>query len=164
MNSMFAEFAGLPTHPLIVHSAVVLIPVAAILLLVVSFNTALRQKLGAFPPVLSLVALIATILTRSTGEAMLELFGLSEENPGPITDHATYANYLAIAMIVMVVGHALWWATDSKSFAARLESQSSWLKPVAIALSVIGAVAALVFVVLTGHEGAALTWQDLPKS
>lgn len=164
MNTMFTEFAGLPTHPLIVHSAVVLVPVAAILLLVVSLNSSLRAKLGGFPAALSVIALIATILTRSTGEAMLELIGLSEENPGPVTDHATFANYLAIAMIVMAVGHVAWWAVDSVKFGPRLENQSSWLKPIAIALAILGAVGALIFVVLTGHEGAALTWQDLPKA
>ncbi|MEJ6018900.1 DUF2231 domain-containing protein [Corynebacterium sp. H113] len=151
---MFESIAGLPTHPLIVHLAVVAVPVAAILTLIYAFRPTLRAKFGIVTVAINFVAAVATVLARSTGEAMLPLVNLSEENPGPVSTHAAYANYMLIAVGLMFIASAVLLWRDRR----QAETPGS-IGTIAIIVMAIAAIASLVFVFLTGHEGAVLVWE-----
>lgn len=91
---------------------------------------------------------------RSSGEALLKMQGLSEEDPGALAKHAEYANYLTASVIVLfavVVGYFL---------LGRFVELPHWLVNVLRVLAVIAAIAVIVTVVLTGHEGAMQVWND----
>ncbi len=144
MEDFFIAFGDLPLHPLAVHFAVALFPVALTFLIVVTFVSKLRSKhLGH--------ALIATALTipfifiaQQSGEALSEV--MYEPEP-----HSEYGEMLMpLALWVMVVGLVLWYSIK-KSW-PKLISQLAGFALVSLS---IGAIA---MTIVVGHSGAAATW------
>lgn len=64
------QIAGLPAHPLLVHAVVVLVPLAALMVVVGSVWPAARRRLGILTPIVALVALIFVPLAKEAGEAL----------------------------------------------------------------------------------------------
>src|SRR5690554_6908234 len=62
----------LPLHPLLVHVTVVLIPLAALTVVLAALWPAARRRLGLLPPILALLALIAVPVTTSAGKWLAE--------------------------------------------------------------------------------------------
>jgi hypothetical protein len=63
-----STFNGLPLHVLIVHAVVVLIPLSAVLLILVSVWPAARARFADLTAVLAVVALISVPITTQAGE------------------------------------------------------------------------------------------------
>ena len=59
---------GLPVHPLVVHAAVVLVPLAALLLLAIGALAAVRRWARVLTPATAVVALMLVPLATSSGE------------------------------------------------------------------------------------------------
>ncbi|WIM68042.1 hypothetical protein QP027_01170 [Corynebacterium breve] len=143
---MFTMIAGIPAHPLFVHGSVVLIPLTALLgilwALVPRFRTLLR-----WPTMIGVaVSVIALILTRTTGEALVPV-----NEPGI---HEAYANAFTVAtglMVLLLIALAVMLGRDM------------WAKTWGVVvrwLVAVSAVAVLVTSVLAGHSGAQLVWKD----
>ncbi|GAB3946485.1 DUF2231 domain-containing protein [Corynebacterium tapiri] len=148
---MFTNIAGLPAHPLLVHAAVTLVPIAALLCIVWALIPATHRALRYLAPVVSIISVPAILLARSSGEAMLALKGLSEANMGPVSTHALYANGATASTIALaVLAAAFYYATTT--------NKARTFAMIVQVLTVVAALATLVFVVLTGHEGARLVW------
>lgn len=163
---MLNTVSGLPLHPLLVHLAVVAVPVAAVLALIFAASRRLRARVATVTISLSIVAVLSTVLARSAGEAMLPGLGYNEANPGPVADHAELANYLLVAVLVMFIGTAIGYISENARLMSMMKNQSLKslaikARPIGLILAIIGAVASLVFVIMTGHEGAVLTWKVL---
>ena len=156
----FDLIAGLPVHPLIVHIAVVVLPVAAFALIVVMalprVNVLLRWGVIAALAVGSLAAWIAA----ESGEALSERVGEPEvhEELGenlPLVAGITLALGVIWAVVSELSARASRVATTTGAMPSR-----AWL-PVRIAISVAAAgmaVYAIYYTVLVGHSGAVATW------
>ncbi len=59
---------GVPLHPLVVHATVVLVPLAALLVLLAAVWPAARRRIGLWAPVVAIIALFLVPLTTSSGE------------------------------------------------------------------------------------------------
>ena len=64
------QINGLPLHPLLVHAVVVLLPLAALMLILGSVWPAARRTFGILTPIIALASLIAVPLTTQAGEAL----------------------------------------------------------------------------------------------
>lgn len=150
------SIGGIPLHPLIVHLAVVAVPLAAILALVWAIRPQLRRHLGNSALIASAVGVVASVVAKSSGEQLLPGMGLSESNPGPVAHHASVATWSVVASgILLLCVAALWWITRSTD---RSVPRGVFL---GVRLVVIlAAIAALIFIVQTGHAGAQLVWLD----
>lgn len=107
--------------------------------------------------VLSLVALVSVIVAKSTGEAMLPAMGLSEENPGRVGEHATWATYSVLITAVLFGVTAILWFLQRGTTTNKKSGALVLIVRVAV---VIVALAALYLVIQTGHEGAMLVWKE----
>ncbi len=149
---------GVPLHPLVVHAAVVLTPmavVAVVLLLVPRWRWAARW------PALILAALAAgsVQLAAMTGDDLKHRVGPS----ALIETHEMWAGRLQAATWVLAgVTLVAFWVLphvnalrDGEDKEARL---SVLVRPVTLLLPVL-ALAVLVLVVLTGDAGARAVWQ-----
>lgn len=158
-TSLFDTIGGLPMHPLVVHFAVVLLPLAALALVFEVFVPALRRRYAD----VTLLALAggtgAAFLAKESGEALAR----SEVLPA---QHATVGNvlpWLALALLAVAVA---WWAIgrrvtpDAGHAAAPTRSagfMSSGVVASALALAVTG------LSVVVGHTGATAVWNpDTP--
>lgn len=160
------EIAGLPLHALVVHAAVVLTPTAALLVAVFAVRERWRW-LTRWPASLATVAALACLLVaKVSGSALLRSRSYLLRSPvlaERIHTHQTRANQLVIVMVVFTVlvlasAFALGGPSPLVSGWGARESRPSGLRWALPALLVAGAVAVLVWVVLTGDAGARAVW------
>ncbi|MEJ3743199.1 DUF2231 domain-containing protein [Actinomycetes bacterium KLBMP 9797] len=150
---MFDEIMGLPAHPLLVHAAVVFVPLLAVVAVVYAFVPKVRGRIGWAAVLLAIAAPGAAFVAKLSGEQLEER--LIAANYGPeilaqINDHQGYGDLtvyfsggLGLATLLLVL------ATSGR--ARRAPGWVGW------ALGVVVLVLAGVtgyFVYQTGDSGA----------
>lgn len=146
MEEFFLAIGDLPLHPLVVHFAVALFPVALIFLIAVVVRKSWRER-HLLKAVVAVAATIPFIfLSQQSGEALSEV--LYEPDP-----HAEYGEVLMpLALATLATALVFWWSLKKLP---KLVSQI--LGFVLIAL----AIAAIAMTVVVGHSGAAATWSGV---
>jgi len=156
---------GLPAHPLLVHAAVVLVPLAALLVLLHACVPAARARLGLVTPVVAVLALGAAKLAESAGESFEKVV---RTRPG--TDLAALHRHAELgeaavlwAAAVAVVGVAVWALHDPRLAGVRERLRvpdARWVRLVGAVAAVVVLVGGVYATVTAGHSGAALTWSS----
>lgn len=151
---------GLPLHPFVIHAAVVLIPMAATLALVWMLRRPWGWVLRWPTLVTSILAAGALMVSRMSGDALAE----TVKRSAALDRHEQMANLLTVSFLVMT-------ASTVVAFLA-MEHRAPWpegphrdarwgaVGTVARWVTVLAAIASLVFVVLTGHAGAQAVWTN----
>ncbi len=162
---MLDQIQGLPTHPLVVHLPVVLIPLTLLLaILAVSWPRARR--------VLSLIVLIGAAASMLGAQIAVMSGGWLEENvreTAVVEQHAELGDQtraLAILMFLAAVGFVAREWSDRLPGGERLRRLTAH-RGVAVAMSVVllaTAVLTTVWVVRTGHMGAKAAWSEVPAA
>ncbi len=147
---------GLPFHPLVVHATVVVVPAAALAVLVSTLWPRFRRWASWGPLALAVVALVLVPITTSSGESLERAL----PHDALIEQHAHLADGLLPWSIVLLVGALASWYPRLAATRPALWSAPRWFVALAAVLSVVGAVGTLVEVVLIGHSGAAAAWSD----
>lgn len=160
-------FLGLPTHALIIHATVVLLPLTTLLLVACAFSARLRQLAGPLLPLAGVGCLVLVPITTSSGQQLQRHLP-----PSPaIAAHVRAANALlpwAIALAVMSV--VVWWvgrrarSAGADVRASRLDARSRLSVALAVLATAV-AVGTTVQVAYIGHLGATAAWsfaKDLP--
>lgn len=152
---------GLPLHPLVVHAAVVFIPLAAVL--AIAFAVAPRWRwLTRWPTAALSVGVVALgFLSTSSGESLQETSSASVERA--VHEHAERGDTLAwllvgFAVVVVLGAWALSGTTALASGKGAWESRMPALERIMPVALVLAAVAVLVMVVLVGDSGARAVW------
>lgn len=149
---------GIPLHPLIVHAAVVLVPLACAGAVAYAVLTKHRW-LTRTPTLLAAAAAAVSVqLAAMTGD---ELKDRLNEHTKIIATHEMWAGRLqAAAWVMLVIVAAAWWSLPHHNplpEKGHHEGVTVLSKPLVVLL-VIAAVAVLVLVVLTGDAGARAVW------
>lgn len=149
---------GLPVHPLIVHATVVIVPTAAVAVLLAAVSARFRAWAGWGPLALSVVSIVLTPLSTSSGESFERQLGGSKL----IDRHSALADFLLWWVIPLaLVAAVLYWAFNFRGGRPeRLGAPA--LRLVLTVLTVVVAVGTLVQVVLIGHSGAKAAWSSAP--
>lgn len=162
-SSLFDTIAGLPVHPLVVHAAVVLLPVAALALVLEVLVPALRRRYGGLTVLVLAGGTAAAFVAKESGEALAEREGLPEQ-------HALLGNILPPLAAVLLVVAVVWWvlhlrtARPDAAAAAGPAPAVTPARPPSAAATVAGLVAAVLalavtlLTVLVGHSGATRVW------
>ncbi|MFV0257706.1 MAG: DUF2231 domain-containing protein [Acidimicrobiales bacterium] len=150
INTLF----GLPAHPLIVHAAVVFVPLAAIMTLV-ALAPKLRPMFAPLALVFAVIALGSVGLAQGSGEQLERRVDETEL----VEAHTEMGeSVLPWAVLVTVTAAGL-------TFAGPIGKRVPKVTPKALGaglavLSVVGAAGATVSVVRVGHSGAKAAWDD----
>ncbi len=148
---------GLPLHPLIVHATVVIVPTAAIAVLLATFWARFRRWASWGPLAAATLALILVPITTSSGESLERALPHSDL----IETHAHLADGLLPWVIILLVGAAgQFWS----QLAAKRPAWRALPRLLVIAFMIIatvGAAGALVQVVRIGHSGATASWSGV---
>jgi hypothetical protein len=151
---MFETFMGLPLHPLVIHAAVVFVPLLILVALGYALVPALRARLGWLAVLLAIIAPLTAFGAKLTGDAFRAR--LARLTPGApfdkIDDHrslGTFTLYLTILLALLVLAMVL-----------------IRTKPAVVnALLVIGVVAVSAvtayYVYRTGDTAARIVWKGL---
>jgi len=143
MESLLLELGGLPIHPLVVHAAVVMIPLAAVALLAgVILYRRIPQVFGV-AVIIAWVAALSAFLASQSGEALAGEIGIT-------STHQQWGELMGQLTIATAVVATLTWFIRRRGWKI--------LSLVGTLATFIAAPALLVVVFLAGHSGAQATW------
>ena len=154
---MFDQINGLPVHALVLHAAVIFVPLQAFGAIVYALVGPWRPKIGWAVALLAVVAPISTFVAKASGQALYDrLIAQGLKGPGKdiLTNHMGYGGMtlwfsLALGVVTLVL------------VGLTVRSSSSLPKIVQIILGVIVialAAGAGYFVFMTGDSGATAVW------
>lgn len=142
---------GLPLHPLMVHAAVVLLPLAALGLIALVLRPRLRERYQGLVLAGLAVGAGATVIAAKAGEQLALVTGISDE-------HRFWGDNLAItAVVLLAVAAATVVDAALERSRGRVILGAAVRRGVDLASALI-AVAVLAMTVLVGHSGAAAVW------
>ena len=149
--NIFDSITGLPMHPLVVHFAVVLLPLAAIMLITLFFVPRWRPAFRWLTMAGLIAGTGAAFVAKETGEAFAAHVGLPQ-------DHAVWGDALVfVAVALAIVAGAWFWL--QRPVATRLaKGREPVIRAVGIVAVALGA-AATVMTVIVGHSGATAVWE-----
>jgi hypothetical protein len=145
--------AGLPLHPLLVHSAVVLVPLVAIGALVMSYLPSFSRRHGKIILILAVIAQVSVFLAKMSGEAFAEILDKNVEK------HAELGEITPLVTLPMVILIYLRWRLDrsGSTFGSVVIRR---LTSVAL---VVSSLVSIIVIVLVGHSGASSVWGWIDK-
>jgi uncharacterized membrane protein len=149
----FGMIAGLPLHPLLVHSAVVLVPLVAIGALVMSYLPSFSRRHGKLILIVAVIAQVSVFLAKMSGEAFAEI--LDKE----VVKHAQLGEITPFVTLPMVALIYLRWRMDRSGSS----TGSVLVRRLTSVALVIASVASLVVIFLVGHSGASSVWGWIDK-
>lgn len=139
---------GLPVHPLVVHGAVILVPLVAFAALAMSYWPSFSRRYGGPVLILAGVAQVSLFLAKGSGEPFEERLNKDIER------HADLGEIAPLTFIPLLILLFIRWRMD-KSGATVGSPKIRRLVSVLLALA---AILALVYIYLTGHSGAKSVW------
>ncbi len=144
-TGIFDLVLGLPVHPLIVHAAVVLVPLAALAAIAMAIKPSISRKYGAVVIGLAVVGQLSSIAAKLSGEALLERLDLEIERHVSFGNNAPLTSLPLLALVVVL------YRVDKKR-------SSTHLRKLIASLTVPAAIFAAGYIALTGHSGAEAVW------
>jgi len=145
---------GLPVHPLVVHGAVILVPLVAFAALAMSYWPSFSRRYGGPVLILAGVAQVSLFLAKGSGEPFEERLNKDIER------HADLGEIAPFTFIPLLILLFIRWRMD-KSGATVGSPKIRRLVSVLLALA---AIVAQVYIYLTGHSGAESVWGWLGKN
>jgi len=141
---------GLPTHVLVVHAAVVLLPLAALGAVIMGFSRRFSVRFGPVVVAVAAVGTVAAFASRISGEEFAERVGNPEEH----AEAGSVLPFIAAGFLIAVV---LLWLLDRRG-ARVLGTQIVAVIVIVAALVVTG------WTIRTGHSGAEASWKAIVEN
>lgn len=143
-SGRFAELQGLPLHPMVVHVVVVLVPVAAIAMVVAMLVPKWRPRLQWYALAGLIIGGIGTYLAKLSGDSLTAAVGLP-------TFHAEWGNNLVPLVVGLIAFSGLWiWLSSAQRWQS--------LTRIVAGVVAVGAVATVGMTYVVGHSGAEAVW------
>lgn len=150
MDSLF----GLPAHPLIVHAAVVLLPLAAAGVIAVAVAPKLRSRYTGLVVLLAAAAAGIMPLASESGESLMRAVEFSAAT----TEHVNIGETGTSAGIAVLIAALAVWGVQHRARSGRRPKR--WLVRSVAVVAVVASVAATVQIVRIGHTGATSVWEN----
>jgi hypothetical protein len=150
------ELFGLPAHPLVVHAAVVLLPLAAVVTLICAAVPRARRAYAPAALGLALVATLAVGLAQGSGEELEDEVDETEL----VEEHTEQGESVLPWAIAVTVAAAAITAIPLLT-RRRPDVPARIVTAVVVAASLVAGVGATWAVVDVGHSGAKATWDDV---
>jgi cytochrome b involved in lipid metabolism/uncharacterized membrane protein len=148
---VFDLITGLPVHPLISHAVVVVVPLAAIGALILTFVAKWRTTYSPLVLIAVLLSPISASIATQSGEALSERVGLPKS-------HSTLGERLSYVVLAFAIVFSIWFAIERS---ARVRTKvPKILQQVVTVIVPILATVSLVLTFLVGHSGAEATWKN----
>jgi uncharacterized membrane protein len=148
---VFDEFNGLPLHPLAVHAAVVLVPLASLLgLLYVVPRTRAWSRLPFL--LVTLASVPAVFVARESGSELKGALNLGGEALDLVNEHEDRSTLLFVLVIAYAVVAVLAYVADRSRGVSKAMSQ------LVAVLVVVGAVAVAYQTYRVGDIGSRAVW------
>jgi hypothetical protein len=142
----WADFGGLPNHPLVVHLIVVLVPAVGIWAIVAAWKPKVLAASFPYLYAAAVVCALGSIVAKSSGDSLAAAVGLPKAHAAAGDRMVSFT--IALAVIILVLGAiSQLWAKRPAVMSAR------------VLVTIVG-VAALPLTYIAGHTGAEATWEQ----
>jgi hypothetical protein len=158
-ESVFEEFLGLPAHPLVVHAAVVFVPLLVIAGLVHAFVPRVRGRVGWAALLLAVAAPLTAFVATQSGEALQKVFVAKNYPPqilDQVAEHQRYGDLTFWFTLGLGLSTALLVAVTSGH--PRLPRLPWWVSLASTGGIVIFGILSAAYIYLTGESGAEAVW------
>lgn len=150
------ELFGLPAHPLVVHAAVVLLPLATVATLVCAAVPRARRAYALVALGLAFVATVAVGLAQGSGEELEDQVDETE-----LVEEHTEQGERVLPWAIAVTVSAAAVAAIPILTRRRPNLPARTVTAAVVAVSLIAGVGATWTVIDVGHSGAKATWNDV---
>lgn len=150
-SGIFGSIGALPMHPLVVHLAVIILPLSALALVVLAFVPRWAARYGWLTLAGLAVGTVAAFVAKESGEALAEQIGEPEQ-------HAAFGDLLPPVSVGLLVVAVLWFLANRRSAKS---GGGSVLRLVAGTVASVVALATVGLTVAVGHSGAQAVWGDV---
>lgn len=163
---VFEELMGLPAHPLLVHAAVVFVPLLAILAAAYAFIPFIRPHVRWVLGLLAIVTPISALLAKLSGDAFFERLDsggrITPEFYPTLEAHQQLGNltlYATIALAVLTLALVYFVRPGAAAERAACGAGSTRILLLVLrALTLVAAAVSVYYVVRTGDSGASAVW------
>jgi hypothetical protein len=160
------EVAGLPLHALIVHFAVVLVPLAAVGLIATGWRAEWRRRYALAIALVAVAGAAAAFVAAQSGASLAHTVRQSAAASGQrlaLGEHPEQGDNAEVAAIVFAVAAALFFALEQwgDRISVLGPELARWRPMAAYVAASVTALIALVTMVIAGHSGATLVWKDV---
>jgi hypothetical protein len=155
------EIDGIPVHPLVVHAAVVLIPLAVLALIALGWRQEWRRSYALPIALMAIAGAAAAFIAAQTGESVEHTIRDAASATGQranFGDHPEQGTTAEIASIVFAAFAVIFWAVQEWPERLQLSPRGPY---VSYGISAIAGIVAVATIVIAGHSGAALVWKDV---
>ncbi|MFI6256012.1 DUF2231 domain-containing protein [Micromonospora zamorensis] len=164
---MFEEFMGIPAHPLVLHAAVVFVPLLALLTVGYALVPPIRPHTRWVLGLLAVGAPLAALLAKLSGDAFFERMRaanrVTPEFAPTIEAHQEFGDITLWATIgLAIVALALVRFVPPRGDEATTTDggrSSRLLTPALQVLSLLAAAVTVYYVIRTGDSGAKAVWE-----
>jgi hypothetical protein len=160
------SFFGVPAHPLLVHIPVVLIPLAAVGVVVMAIRPAWHQRYRWAVLAIAVVGMVGAILATEAGESLADQIVAKKGVGAEVRweDHAELGETARLAafifVVVLVVYVIVPWYVDRRATTSSPLVLPRWVLPLLAAGTLVAAAGAVYTVFDAGHSGADAVWCD----
>jgi hypothetical protein len=167
---VFEQFQGIPVHPLLVHAAVVFLPMQAAAAVVYAFFPRFRRYIAWFVAGIAVAAPISAFLAKKSGEALrARLIRNGMKDQGLLAriqqhfDFGTMAFWSSLTLgVLMIVLLALLMSRARRASVDGGGDAGSGLPALVVGvLAALVAAATVYYVVRTGDSGAKIVWTGM---
>ena len=151
MSGLLDTIGGIPVHALVVHAAVVLVPLAALGASLMAVRSSFSRRFGTLVVLVAFVAAGACVVAKESGEQLARRVG----SPQPHVDLGDVMPLVAGVLFLLVL---VFWLFDRGIPANK--PRPMWLVLLAIVL-VIASVGALYWTFRVGDSGAKAVWEPI---
>ena len=154
---------GLPAHPLLVHAAVVLVPLAAIAFIAVGWRESWRRAYYFPVTLLAITGAVFAFLAKQSGEPLSDTVRQAGQRVGEHPEQGDTAFFFALLLglacagvfIIHRYGERMKEAVGIKDLPRLPLSYNAILYAVTVPLAAL----AILTMVIAGHSGAELVWK-----
>jgi len=156
-------FGGLPAHPLLVHGAVVLVPLAAVAYVATCWRESWRRAYLLPITLIGLAGGFFAFLAKETGESLQESIQNAGKSVGDHPQNGDTAFFFSMLMALAIAAVYVWYRYGPQ-IRERLGIRSMPPLPVSYetamyVATVPIALLAIITMIIAGHSGAQLVWR-----
>lgn len=152
---------NLPVHALVVHAAVIFVPLAAIALVATGWRSTWRRHYSLPVALLAVAGATAAFIAAQSGGDLQSAIKDAAKASGVrarFGEHPEQGDTAQIAAIAFAITAVAFWAVDRWG---RRIGLPTWVPAVMYGAGVLVAAAATLTMVNAGHSGATLVWENL---
>lgn len=164
MDTLF----GLPAHPLLVHIPIVLLPLAAVGVVLMVIKPLWNQRLRWIVLALAAAGTFGAVLAASAGESLEGRIRRVDggdaarrwHRHAELGDTARNVALLFLGLVAVYVLVPWWMERRARSGEARSSTMNRWVTIGIAVLALAGAAASFITIVYAGHTGSKSVWDN----